>query len=155
VCLSASPGPPAGPGRRLSLVFNRGPGPDFAERDRDLATVLRPHLHQAYLDAERRRRPAPQLTARHWDLLHLVAAGTPTPRSPAAWASPRQPCARTWNTSTRLLGVSSRAASVTRVFTGPDDLTPDPRPGQPPAACPWKWPEPSGRRPGLPLHSRT
>ena len=136
MCLSASPGPPAGPGRRLSLVFNRGPGPDFAERDRDLATVLRPHLHQAYLDAERRRHPAPRLTARHWDLLHLVAAGTPTPRSPAAWASPRQPCARTWNTSTRLLGVSSRAASVTCVFTGPDDLTPDPRPGQPPGRVP-------------------
>ena len=37
--------------------------------------MLRPHLHQAYLDAERRRHPVPQLTARHWDLLRLVAAG--------------------------------------------------------------------------------
>ena len=55
----------AGPGRTVRLIFVRGPGPDFCDRDRDLLTVLRPHLHQAYLDAERRRHPAPRLTARH------------------------------------------------------------------------------------------
>jgi DNA-binding NarL/FixJ family response regulator len=51
------------------------PGPDFSEKDRALLTLLRPHLHHAYLDAERRRHPVPQLTARHWDLLRLVATG--------------------------------------------------------------------------------
>ena len=65
----------AGPGRTVRLYFCRGPGPDFSERDRALLTLLRPHLHQAYLDAERRRHPVPQLTPRHWDLLRLVAAG--------------------------------------------------------------------------------
>ncbi|HEY2503240.1 MAG TPA: hypothetical protein VGI68_17985 [Mycobacterium sp.] len=30
-------------------------GPDFSERDRALLTLIRPHLHRAYLDAERRR----------------------------------------------------------------------------------------------------
>ena len=59
----------------MRLFFLRGPGPDFSERDRALLTLLRPHLHHAYLDAERRRHPVPQLTPRHWDLLHLVAAG--------------------------------------------------------------------------------
>jgi DNA-binding NarL/FixJ family response regulator len=35
----------------------------------------RPHLQQAYLDAERRRCPVPELTPRQWELLHLIAAG--------------------------------------------------------------------------------
>ena len=34
----------------------------FSERDRALLALLRPHLHQAYLDSEHRRRPVPQLT---------------------------------------------------------------------------------------------
>jgi hypothetical protein len=65
----------AGPGRYVRLVLERGPGPDFSERDRALLVLLRPHLHQAYLDAERRRHPAPRLTAGQNDLLHPVAAG--------------------------------------------------------------------------------
>jgi len=36
---------------------------------------LRPHLHRAYLDVERRRNATPQLTPRQWELLRLVAAG--------------------------------------------------------------------------------
>ena len=60
---------PAGPGRTLRLIFFRGPGPDFAERDRALLALLRPHLHQAYVEAERRRGSLPQLTRRHWELL--------------------------------------------------------------------------------------
>ena len=64
LCLPASLGWTAGPGRTLRLVFFRGPGADFSGRHSDLLTVLRPHLHQAYLDAERRRHPTSQLTAR-------------------------------------------------------------------------------------------
>jgi hypothetical protein len=48
--------------RTVQLVLWRGAGPDFSERDRALLALLRPHLHQAYLDAERRRNPTPQLT---------------------------------------------------------------------------------------------
>jgi DNA-binding CsgD family transcriptional regulator len=59
----------------LQLVLWRGPGPDFSERDRVLLALLRPHLHEAYLDAERGRRKTPELTPRQWDLLHLLAAG--------------------------------------------------------------------------------
>ena len=59
----------------MRLFFFRGPGLDFSERDRALLTLLRPHLHRAYLDAERRRHPVPQLTPRQTGLLHLVAAG--------------------------------------------------------------------------------
>jgi DNA-binding CsgD family transcriptional regulator len=48
---------------------------DFSERDRALLTVMRPHLHQAYLDAERRRTQGSPLTPRQADLLRLVADG--------------------------------------------------------------------------------
>jgi hypothetical protein len=65
----------AGPGRYVRLVLHRGPGPDFSECDRALLVLLRPHLHQAYLDAERRRHPVPRLTPRQNGLLRLVAAG--------------------------------------------------------------------------------
>jgi DNA-binding NarL/FixJ family response regulator len=59
----------------VRLLFSRGPGLDFSERDRAVLTLLRPHLHQAYLDAERRRRGMPQLTRRQWEVLRLVADG--------------------------------------------------------------------------------
>jgi DNA-binding CsgD family transcriptional regulator len=75
VCLPEPPGSEAGPGRIARLFLVRGPGPEFSERDRALLTLLRPHLHQAYLDAERRRSPVPDLTPRQWELLHLIAAG--------------------------------------------------------------------------------
>jgi DNA-binding CsgD family transcriptional regulator len=73
--LSEPPGPDAGTGRTVRLFFLRASGPDFSERDRALLTLLRPHLQQAYNDAERRRRPVPELTPRQWDLLHLIAGG--------------------------------------------------------------------------------
>jgi DNA-binding CsgD family transcriptional regulator len=65
----------ARPGRYVRLTFHRGSGPDFSERDRAVLTLLRPHLAQAYLDAERRRHPVPRLTSRQTDLMRLVAAG--------------------------------------------------------------------------------
>jgi DNA-binding CsgD family transcriptional regulator len=74
-CLSEPPGPDAGPERSVRLYFLREPGPDFSERDRALLALLRPHLQQAYHDAERRRSPVPELTPRQWDLLHLIARG--------------------------------------------------------------------------------
>src|SRR4029077_14357228 len=66
---------PAGPMRSIRLLFWRGPGADFSDRDRALLALLRPHLQQAYLDAERRRHPISPLTPRRRELLRLVAAG--------------------------------------------------------------------------------
>ena len=71
--LPAGLGKTPGPGRTLRLFLSRGPGTDFSEADRALLTLLRPHLHHAH--AERRRHPLPELTARHWQLLALLAAG--------------------------------------------------------------------------------
>jgi DNA-binding CsgD family transcriptional regulator len=63
-----------GPGRTHRLLFWRGPGSDFTERDRALLILLRPHIVTAYRDGARRRE-MPQLTDRQWELLQLVAAG--------------------------------------------------------------------------------
>jgi DNA-binding CsgD family transcriptional regulator len=68
-------GPNREPGRTVRLYFFRLSGQDFSERDRALLTLVRPHLHQAYLDAERRRAPGPGLTPRQTELLRLVADG--------------------------------------------------------------------------------
>jgi DNA-binding CsgD family transcriptional regulator len=106
----------AGPGRTVRLVFFRGPGPDFSERDRALLVLLRPHLHQAYLDAERRRHPVPPLTPRHWDLLKLVAAGhTNAQIARRLGISEGTVGTHLENIYTRL-NVSSRTAAVTRAF---------------------------------------
>ena len=102
----------------MRLFFLRGSGADFSERDRALLVLLRPHLHQAYVDAERRRHPVPQLTARHWDLLRLLAAG----HTNAKIARRLGICDGTARTHLETiyarLNVSSRTAAVTRAFPG-------------------------------------
>jgi DNA-binding CsgD family transcriptional regulator len=75
LCLPEPPGPSRGPGRSVRLYLFRLSGSDFSERDRALLTLMRPHLHQAYLDAERRRAQGSLLTPRQTDLLRLVADG--------------------------------------------------------------------------------
>jgi DNA-binding CsgD family transcriptional regulator len=117
--LPATFGSVPGPGRTMRLFFFRGPGPDFSERDRALLTLLRPHLHQACLDAERRRHPIPRLTPRHWDLLRLVAAGhTNTQIARRLGISEGTVRTHLENIYTRL-NVSSRTAAITRAFPAP------------------------------------
>jgi DNA-binding CsgD family transcriptional regulator len=114
--LSDPAGLTAGPGRTVKLFFFRGPGPDFSERDRALLTLLRPHLHQAYLDAERHRHPTPTLTPRQNDLLRLVAAGhTNTQIARRLGISEGTVRTHLENVYERLQ-VTSRAAAVTRAF---------------------------------------
>jgi DNA-binding NarL/FixJ family response regulator len=116
LCLPEPPGRATGPGRTVRLYFFRGPGQDFSERDRALLVLLRPHLHQAYLDAERRRHPIPRLTPRQTDLLHLVAAGhTNTQIARRLGLSEGTVRTHLENIYERLQ-VSSRTAAVTRAF---------------------------------------
>jgi DNA-binding CsgD family transcriptional regulator len=116
LCLADPTERTTGPGRTVRLFFFRQSGPDFSERDRALLTLLRPHLYQAYLDAERRRHPIPQLTPRHWDLLKLVAAGhTNTQIARRLGISEGTVGTHLENIYTRLK-VSSRTAAVTRAF---------------------------------------
>jgi DNA-binding CsgD family transcriptional regulator len=118
--LPPAPSPVSGPGRTMRLFFFRGPGPDFSDRDRAVLTLLRPHLLQAYLDAERLRHPVPRLTPRQTDLLHLVAAGhTNTQIARRLGISEATVRTHLENIYSRLQ-VSSRTAAVTRAFP---DLT--------------------------------
>ena len=116
LCLSEPPGPDAGPGRAVRLFFLRASGPDFSERDRAMLTLLRPHLQQAYHDAERRRSPVPDLTPRQWDLLHLIAGGR-TNAQIARQLGLSEGTVRTHleNIYSRLQ-VSNRTAAVVRAF---------------------------------------
>jgi DNA-binding CsgD family transcriptional regulator len=116
VCLPAGPGPVGGPGRTLRLVLHRGPGRDFSERDRALLTLLRPHLHQALIDAERRRRGVPQLTRRQWELLRLVAAGYTNAQIARRLGLSGATVRTHMENIYARLGVSSRAAAVTRAL---------------------------------------
>lgn len=114
--LPAGPGKSHGPGRTLRLFLFRGPGADFSEADRALLMLLRPHLHHAYLDAERRRHPVPELTPRQWQLLDLLAAGhTNTQIARRLGLSEGTVRKHLENIYSRLQ-VSSRTAAVTRAF---------------------------------------
>ena len=116
LCLPEAPGSATRTEQTVRLYLFRGPGPDFSERDRALLTLLRPHLHQAYLDAKRHRCGTPQLTARQRELLRLVAAGH-TNAQIARRLGLSEGTVRTHlkNFYTRL-NVSSRTAAVTRAF---------------------------------------
>jgi DNA-binding CsgD family transcriptional regulator len=65
----------AGPGRTRYLWLARLRR-DFSERDRLALQLLRPHLQEVYLDAERRRHGIPHLSRREREVLQLVAQGS-------------------------------------------------------------------------------
>jgi DNA-binding CsgD family transcriptional regulator len=114
--LPAGPAPVVQPGRTMRLFFLRGPGPDFSERDRAVLILLRPYLHQAYLDGERGRHPVPRLTPRQAELLHLLAAGH-TNAQIARRLGVTEGTVRTHLENIyEKLHVSSRAAAVTRAL---------------------------------------
>jgi DNA-binding CsgD family transcriptional regulator len=116
VCLPRAMPRTAGADRYVRLYLHRGTGPDFSERDRAVLTLLRPHLDQAYLEAERRRRPVPRLTPRQIDLLRLLAAGyTNTQIAHRLGISEGTVRTHLENIYERLQ-VSSRTAAVTRAF---------------------------------------
>jgi DNA-binding CsgD family transcriptional regulator len=66
---------PAAPGCERRVVFSRGDDRAFDERDRQVATLLRPHLQEAWLDARRRHAGVPNLTPREWEVLAMTDAG--------------------------------------------------------------------------------
>jgi DNA-binding CsgD family transcriptional regulator len=107
---------PAGPGRSAQLAFWRERGPDFSERDRSLLALLRPHLHQAYLDAERRRTDPPRLTPRQWELLRLVADGYTNSQIGTRLGVSEGTVRKHLENIYSRLQVSTRMAAVTRAF---------------------------------------
>jgi DNA-binding NarL/FixJ family response regulator len=104
------------------LVLSRGPGPGFSERDCALLTLLRPHLHRAYLDVERRRHPVPRLTPRQWELLRLLAAGHTNTQIARQLGISGGTVRTHLENIYEKLNVSSRTAAVTRAFSGRAEL---------------------------------
>jgi DNA-binding CsgD family transcriptional regulator len=116
LCLPEPPGPSRGPGRTIRLIFFRMSGPDFSERDRALLTLIRPHVHQAYLDAERRRACSPGLTPRQTGLLKLVADGHTNIQIARRLGLAEGTVRTHLENIYERLGVSSRTAAVLRAF---------------------------------------
>jgi DNA-binding CsgD family transcriptional regulator len=114
--MPAAPGQSRGPGRTARLFFFRSAGPGFAERDRAMLTLLRPHLLQTYLDAERHLLPAASITPKQREVLRLVAAGC-TNTQIARQLGVAEGTVRTHLENIyRKLQVTSRTAAVTRAF---------------------------------------
>jgi DNA-binding CsgD family transcriptional regulator len=63
------------PDHARRIAFWRYSGRDFSARDRLVLQVLRPHLYEVYLDAQRRRNAVPRLTRREQEVLRLAGQG--------------------------------------------------------------------------------
>jgi DNA-binding NarL/FixJ family response regulator len=83
----------------------------------EAGTSLRPHLHQAYLDAERRRHPVPKLTPRQWQLVDMLAAGHTNAQIARRLGISDSTVRKHLENIYRRLEVSSRAAAITRAFS--------------------------------------
>ncbi len=66
---------PCEPGRIRWLTAVRDPGEPFTERERLIAGVLRPHLHDMWWQSRRAPERVPRLTPREWEIVHLVGDG--------------------------------------------------------------------------------
>jgi DNA-binding CsgD family transcriptional regulator len=110
VCLDAG-----SPQRTLRLLFVRGPGLDFTDRDVAVLTVLRPHLQAAFAAAERRRRCPSSLTARQREILRYVAAGYTNGQISRRLEVSEATVRKHLENSFARLGASSRTAAVARL----------------------------------------
>ncbi len=119
---AGGPARTAGPGRTLRLFLFRGPGRDFSEADRALLTLLRPHLYEAFLQAEQDRHPLPDLTPRQWQLLELLAAGYTNNQIARRLGVTEGTVRKHLENIYGRLQVSSRTAAVTRAFSRRDSL---------------------------------
>ena len=118
--LPSAPGPVSG--RTERLLFFRERGPDFSERDRALLTLLRPHLSQAYLDAQRNRHPIPRLTLRQGELLRLLALGHTNSQIARRLGISEGTVRTHLKNIYERLGVSSRTAAVTRALMDAEEF---------------------------------
>ena len=106
---------PAPIGHARYFELERGPGPDFDERDRSFLSLLRPHLARLRARWERRPHP-PSLTERELDVLSLVAQGlTNRQISGRLFISPATVRTHLEHIYDKL-GVRSRAGAVSAAF---------------------------------------
>jgi DNA-binding CsgD family transcriptional regulator len=104
-----------GPMRTLRILFVRGKGSDFSERDLAVLTLLRPHLQDAYVNAERARQGALPLTTRQHEILRYVAAGYSNAQIARRLELSTATVGKHLENIFERLQVTSRAAAVARV----------------------------------------
>ena len=110
VCL-----PAGGPQRTLRVLFFRGPGSDFSDRDIAVLTLLRPHLQAAYITAERRRNGLVPLTPRQREILQYVEAGYTNRQIARRLFVSEATVGKHLENVFQRLGVSSRTAAVAKL----------------------------------------
>ena len=98
------------------LAFWRERGLDFSERDKTLLALLRPHIYQALVDAETRRRNSVELTPRQRELLSLVAAGYANSHIATRLGVSAGAVRKHLENIYARLHVSNRVAAVSRAF---------------------------------------
>ncbi len=113
ICLSAPPD------RDRRLVFFRGPGLDFDDRDRLLLSLLRPHLNELYQELARRRKAVPELTSRQWQLLRLLAAGHTNADIARELVVSVSTVRKHLENIFARLGVTNRTAAIAKAFPSP------------------------------------
>lgn len=102
------------PQRTVRLLFTRGSGSDFSDRDLAVLTLLRPHLQAAFTVAQRRRGPSP-LTARQREILRYVSAGYTNGQISRRLALSEATVRKHLENIFARLGVTSRTAAVARL----------------------------------------
>jgi DNA-binding CsgD family transcriptional regulator len=103
------------PQRTVRLLFTRGPGSDFSDRDLAVLALLRPHLQAAFTAAERRRRGQSPLTARQREILRYVAAGYTNGQISRRIEVSEATVRKHLENIFARLGVNSRAAAVAQL----------------------------------------
>lgn len=107
---------PAPEGVSRRLIFFRGAGRDFDDRDRLLLALLRPHLAELCRSLELSRLPADRLTTRQRELLRLVAQGHSNAEIAQLLFLSAGTVRKHLENIFERLGVSSRTAAVAAAF---------------------------------------
>ena len=119
VCL-----PAGAPGRTLRLLFVRGAGRDFTERDRSVLTLLRPHLEAAFWARARSRADVGQLTPRQREVLAGVARGASNRQIARSLGLSEATVEKHLENIYARLGVTNRTAAAAALHhVTPSDLT--------------------------------
>jgi DNA-binding CsgD family transcriptional regulator len=110
---------PAPPGRERKLMIARDDH-CFSPRERDLLTLLQPHLAEAHRTHQRRRAGVPELTPRQWQVLRCLAAGQGTADAARALVVTEATVRKHLENVYERLGVGTRTAAVARAFGRPE-----------------------------------
>ncbi len=105
--------PPQGCVHRRLLLF-RNDGYDFTEREVLLLRIFRPHLVELYELQQRRLQDQPDLTARQWQILSIVATGASNAQVARALAISQGTVRKHLENVFLRLEVSSRTEAVAR-----------------------------------------